>query len=185
MEFSMKNSPILATFIASLLLSTSASARQTEAWPYERLFQEADVVVIAVAIKSIPKAQSWPGPKFNAQLFRGVVTQFRVVSTAKGPPTKTIQLLHYKYADSTTPINDGPGLVTFLSGPISIDVHQYHDAEPQLPVLTQKRLSRSTAPEYLLFLKKGQDGFFEAVSGQLDPNFSVRALFNVEALQSE
>ena len=32
-------------------------------------------------------------------------------------------------------------------------------------------------PEYLLFLKKGKDGMYEPVSGQLDAALSVRTIF--------
>ncbi len=184
-EISLNGTATLVVLIAGLLLAPTASARKTEAWPYERLFQHADIVVIAVAITSAPNEQKWAEPIFAPQPFRGVTTQLRVVSTVKGSPSPTIKVLHYKYADSTPPVNDGPALISFITGPVSIDVQPLKRAETELKALSQKRLSQNSAPEYLLFLKKRQDGSFEAVSGQVDPSFSVRALFNVEAINNE
>ncbi|MGI9444282.1 MAG: hypothetical protein ACR2N1_17560 [Rubripirellula sp.] len=181
----MNGTATLVILIAGLLLAPTASARKTEAWPYERLFQHADIVVIAVATTSVPNEQKWVEPIFASQRFQGVTTQLRVVSTVKGSPSPTIKLLHYKYADSTPPVNDGPALISFFTGPVSIDVQPLKRAETELKALSHKRLSQNSAPEYLLFLKKRQDGSFEAVSGQVDPSFSVRALFNVEAINNE
>ena len=176
---------IPAILIAGLLLSTTTSARQLELWPYERLFQQADIVIIAGAINSVPNEQEWAEPLFDPQKFIGVESQLRVSSTLKGSPPNTIKVVHYKYADPNTPINDGPGLISFLSGPVSIDVHSLEAKERELKVLSQKRVSRNNTPEYLLFLKQRQDGSYQAVSGQVDPTFSVRAIFNVEALQNK
>jgi len=184
-EISLSRTATLVILIAGSLLATTASARQTEAWPYERLFQHADIVVIAVATTSVPNEQKWADPIFAPQRFRGVTTQLRVVSTVKGSPSQTIKVLHYKYAESTPPINDGPALISFFTGPVSIDVQPLKGSATELKALSQKRLSRNNAPEYLLFLKERQDGSFEAVSGQVDPTFSVRALFNVEAINNE
>jgi len=38
-------------------------------------------------------------------------------------------------------------------------------------------MSQTNGPEYLLFLKERKDGRYEAVSGQIDPEFFVRTLF--------
>jgi hypothetical protein len=79
--------------------------------------------------------------------------------------------------DHTRPYNDGPSLVSFFMKPISIDVMQ------QQRELKQKRQSVTSKPEYLLFLKKRKDGLYEAVSGQMDPGLSVRALFELRSLR--
>ena len=85
--------------------------------------------------------------------------------------------------DHTRPYNDGPSLVSFFMKPISIDVMQQHREEDEQRELKQKRQSVTSKPEYLLFLKKRKDGLYEAVSGQMDPGLSVRALFELRSLR--
>jgi hypothetical protein len=180
----MNNQVIRPIIIACVLFSNTASARKVEDWPYQRLFQQADIVVIAGAIDSVSHEENWTEPLFDPKQFKGVSTQLRVISTVKGTPTQIIKVLHYKYADSNMRINDGPGLISFLSRPVSINVHPLQDSEqnPKAPLI--RRVSGNPAPEYLLFLKKRQDGSYEAVSGQVDPTLSVRVLLDLEAIQN-
>ena len=72
--------------------------------------------------------------------------------------------------------NDGPGLVAFLKEPLKIEVKQNVKNRGKLYEQSQG-LRKISQPEYLLFLKKHKDGQYEPVSGQLDADFSVRALF--------
>ena len=180
----MNTTATLTILAGSLLCATTGAARQTEAWSYNRLFQQADVVVIASAGNTLPTKQKWAEPLFDPQQFRGVITHFRVASTLKGSPSQSIKIFHYAYANSQAPINDGPTLVSFISGPVSLDMKPLQQGITETKFLAKKRETRSNGPEYLLFLKKRQDGSFVAVSGQIDPSFSVRAIFNMDALQN-
>lgn len=179
----MRKSVIRGLIVANLLLASAASARQIENWSYERLFEEADVVIIAGAIKTVPTDATWTETLFDERLFAGVSTQLRVISTVKGAPPKTLNVIHYKLADPKTLINDGPAFVTFLTTPISLDVRHIKPTERNSLVPVQQRLSETSPPEYLLFLNKRSDGDYEAVSGQVDPAFSVRAMFDPTSLQ--
>ena len=179
----MRKSVIHGLIIANLLLASSASARQIENWSYERLFEEADVVLIARPVRTVPADVTWTETLFDKQLFAGVSTQLRVIATVKGATPKTLNVIHYKLVDPKTRINDGPAFVTFLTTPISLDVHHIKPTERNSLVPVQQRLSETSPPEYLLFLKQRSDGDYEAVSGQLDPAFSVRAMFDPTSIQ--
>ena len=72
--------------------------------------------------------------------------------------------------------NDGPRLVAFLKEPLKIEIEQNVKNRGKLHQRSQG-LRKISQPEYLLFLKKNKDGEYEPVSGQLDADFSVRALF--------
>ena len=61
----MRKSVIRGLIVANLLLASAASARQIENWSYERLFEEADVVIIAGAIKTVPTDATWTETLFE------------------------------------------------------------------------------------------------------------------------
>jgi len=178
----MNTTVIRVMLIGTLLLSSTADARRIEHWPYKRLFGQSDIVVIARAINSVPNERPWKEPLFDPGSFSGVITQFRVISTIKGSPSQTIGLLHYQYTTSNTPMNDGPNLLSFYSSPVSTNVQTVPARESEQKNLTEKRQTSGNIPEYLLFLRKNEDGTYEAVSGQVDPAFSVRALFAIPSI---
>ena len=175
---------IITTLVGTVLLPAPASARKIEAWSYDRLFREADVVLIAVAMNTVPTNHKWTEAIFDPQHFRGVITHFRVASIFKGSPPESIQVLHYAYANSGSLVNDGPGLVSFTSDSILLAIQPRKPKTKEPELLSKTRRSQNRAPEYLLFLKKRQDDTFAAVSGQVDPIFSVRAVLNVETLHT-
>ena len=172
-----------ATILGILLAPSTTWARKVEDWSYDRLFKEADLVVIAHALGFATSKQEWPGKVFEKDCFEGVETIFHASSVLKGEDSRCIHLVHFKYTDHTRPYNDGPSLVSFFMKPISIDVMQQHREEDEQRELKQKRQSVTSKPEYLLFLKKRKDGLYEAVSGQMDPGLSVRALFELRSLR--
>ena len=176
----MLNKLFHTAVITSLLFVSGVSARQVEDWPYERLFKEADVVVIASASRSIPNEQSWQEKHFDQKRFLGVETKLHVIASVKGRTAETINLQHFHYAPDASLLNDGPGLVTLLTGSVSV-VIQSTDSEPLQE--KAKGLSSSNVPQYLLFLKRFGDGQYAPVSGQLDADLSVRALFELRAFQ--
>jgi hypothetical protein len=80
----------------------------------------------------------------------GVETEFTILTVLKGDATlQKFVLHHYREAEPEQVSLNGPGLPSF---------------EPK----RQKAV--------LLFLKRAADGRYTAVSGQTDPDISVRAL---------
>jgi hypothetical protein len=153
----------LVTLFLAVLLGTcvpSASARLIENWPYEKLFKESDLVVIAKATESKDSGE-------KAKLgwdtdFIGVNTSFEVQSTLKGKADKKLTVLHFRVKEGVLLAN-GPLLVSFRDTAIEPDLK---NAKVALP-----------APEYMLFLKAAKDGRYEPVSGRIDPELSVREIF--------
>jgi hypothetical protein len=155
---------------ACLLLDPSAApARLVKKWSYDQLLKEADLVVVAVAVRTeqaedTPPTHRWP-LEFVAQN-----STFKVRGTLKGKAEgDQIQVLHFKFGgpkkgiDPKLPeagmIIDGPRLVAFRTEPVTIRAGKDTHVLP---------------PEYLLFLKRLKDGRYEPVTGQIDPALSVR-----------
>jgi len=147
---------------------SAAEARLTRKWNYDDLLKEADLVVLAEAVRTeraddTPPNHSWP-LELVAQN-----TTFKVHLILKGKAEgEQIKVLHFKFGElkkgldpKSSMIVDGPNLVAFRTGPVT--------AGPG----NSKRII-TPAPEYLLFLKKMKDGRYEPVSGHIDPVDSIR-----------
>ena len=172
----MKSSTFRFVVIAATLLvgPPTIMARLLPDWPYEKLLQEADLVVIAEAVKTQdakdkPPDQHWPY-EFVAQN-----TTFKVLGCVKGSDAGSeIKVLHFKFGElkkgvgpkspqaEANQIIDGPLLVAFRSD-WSTDTKGKKTDEPK--------------PHYLLFLKKLKDGRYEPICGQIDPALAVREMF--------
>ena len=175
----MKNR-IFAIAVAIVFgISAISSARQIEIFPYEKLLKEADLVVIARAVSTVPSEDKWEAAIFERDRFAGLETTFEVATVLKGKSADSFKLLHFQYKARAKPFNDGPAMVSFLTEPLSIDIRPTRkiDDEGLERLEPLKRKSSTSAPEYLLFLKRRADGRFEAVSGQVDPDSSVSTLF--------
>ena len=162
--------------VAFAMIVSEVSARKVEDWPYERLFKESDLVVIAHVQGWGVTKKEWNEKLFDKGRFEGVRTIFGANFVLKGDPPLCILLNHFRYKESAVRYNDGPGLVAFLKEPILIELKQAKGKKGKLRRQSQA-LRKISQPEYLLFLKKRKDGTYEPVSGQLDASFSVRALF--------
>jgi hypothetical protein len=148
----------------------STRARLLEAWPYDKLMKESNLVVIATATKTEaasdkPPDHGWPY-EFVAQN-----TTFKVTHALKGKlKDDPIKVLHFKFGElkkgidpknfEDTLIVDGPLLVTFLDKTVVGKINGQKSVKVQ--------------PEYMLFLKRLPDGRYEPVSGRVDPALSVR-----------
>ena len=172
-------SPSALVVMYSLLVSSMAFSRQVEDWPYERLFKESDLVVIAHVQGGGATKKEWPEKFFDKGRFEGVMTIFGAAFALKGDPPLCIWLNHFRYKEGVVRYNDGPGLVAFLKEPLQIEVKQNVKKKGKLHQ-QRRELRKISQPEYLLFLKKHKDGKYEPVSGQLDASFSVRAMFPPE-----
>jgi hypothetical protein len=153
----------LACAACFLVYPSAASARLVPRWTYDKLFKEADLVVIAVAVGTeqaddTPPEHSWP---------RELVAQnttLKVRGTLKGKAEgEQIKVLHFKFGEVKKGFEgrstyDGPRLVEFRT---------------PLTVGTGKEKRVVPASEYLLFLKKMKDGRYEPVSGHIDPSDSI------------
>lgn len=140
----------LAIVILTLVLVDTASARVMRMWSYTALVDAADVVAIVTPTKTRMRSEKAPLPDISNVTGTRVETEFTVLAVLKGKPTDPKKLLLHHYADTGTgPIGNGPMLVSF---------------EPKDKL------------QYLVFLKKGADGQYTAVTGQTDPYFSFEKL---------
>ena len=164
---------------ASFSLSSISSARKIEIWPYQELLKEADRVVIARAVSNLATDDKWNSDVFDSDRFTAMETTFELATVLKGKSGNSFKVLHFQQRNPSRPFEDGPRLVSFLVQPFSVGIRRSGETKEEGPKTLEptKRKSLMPAPEYLLFLKKRTDGLFEAVSGQVDPNSSVRTLF--------
>jgi hypothetical protein len=155
---------LAAVMVLVPLLASAAFGRLIEDWPYDRLFKEADLAVIATAHRTEGTSERLK-TDWKVDLL-GMSTSFKIQSTLKGKRVagETITVLHYRPPEGTDFVN-GPLLVT-----IRTEEPSAKDGEKR------ERLR----PEYLLFLRARPDGRFEPVSGQIDPALSVRELQSPE-----
>lgn len=169
----MRRSRFTPWLAVAVLLAAAgvAAARRLPEWPHDRLITEADLVVVAAAVKSEPTTDKWEGD--YAYELDGINTRFHVRAVLKGEaPKDGLTVLHYRQGrlkpgktekDQWYAAKSGPDLVTFPTEPTRAGAGVSEVAVP--------------APEYLLYLKKRADGRYEPVSGQFDPDLSVREMF--------
>ncbi len=177
--------PLIATFLSFVFTLSIGFARKVEEWSYERLFQEADLVMIG-SVEGWGSAKTqWSEKIFDKARFEAKKTAFHPRSLLKGEPAfPCTWVLHFSYKKGATPYEDGPNLVSFLKKPVMIEAKS--KKEGKVKELKPKRAGKSvvTPPEYLLFLKMGKDGMYEPVSGQLDAALSVRAIFPSDVIKA-
>jgi hypothetical protein len=150
----------LSSFVALGVLTPTLSARLLENWPYDRLFKEADLVVIARATSTEDCDDKTSDNPWKEE-FLGLNTAFSVETVLKGKcKGDKLTVLHFKVRDEVR-IANGPLLVSFRTKGTEI-------------VLKGGTKVGLGAPEYILFLKATKDGRFEPVSGRTDPRLSVK-----------
>ena len=173
----MKFRVFVTAIAASLSLSAISSARKIEIWPYEKLLKEADLVVIARAVSKVATDDRWDANVFDSDGFSGVETTFELAAVIKGKSANSFKVLHFQYKNPSRAFENGPGPVSFFTESLSVGIKRSGEIQEEPKTLEPaKSLSLKPAPEYLLFLIRRADGRFEAVSGQVDPNSSVRTL---------
>jgi hypothetical protein len=151
---------------ATLALVPLASARQVEDWPYERLFKEADLVVIATAKATEETHDPAPDNRWKSSLV-GQRTTFTVDAVLKGERAAggTLAVLHFKLKPGVL-TQDGPLLVAFRTKGLAVEGGGM-----------KKYKALLGTPQYLLFLKAADNGRFVPVSGQADPALSVKEVY--------
>ena len=178
----------MKSLIAATLFLFAVSlgfARKVEDWTYERLFKEADLVMIG-SVEGWGSAKTqWSEKIFDKARFEAKKTAFHPLSELKGEADfPCVWVLHFSYKKGATPYEDGPNLVSFLKKPVMIEVKSKEEGKAK--ELKPKRAGKSvdSPPEYLLFLKQRKDGMYEPVSGQLDAALSVRAIFPSDTIKA-
>src|SRR5262249_138293 len=78
---------LIWAFISVLVLPTPASARAVESWPYERLFKEADLIVIAEPVSTKTTDKTYSDNRWKAD-FPILHTTVTIASVLKGQPPK-------------------------------------------------------------------------------------------------
>jgi hypothetical protein len=147
--------------LSLIFLCTTVFAREHEFWSYDRLAKEADLIVIATPISTRDTAErtTLPGiERVDANKVRsaipaiGVETTFTTLAVLKGDAKIAKVVFHHLREAAPKLSLDGPGLVAFDS----------------------KEKKR-----FLLFLKREPDGRYAPLTGQTDPDGSVKVLGDV------
>jgi hypothetical protein len=157
----------LVLFATIAITATVCEARIHRSWSYQDLMKEADVVVIADAVLSKDTEQT---DDLGKDYLLQMETTLNVHAVLKGKIDKgTLKFVHFRYdPDWNSFIFNGPQLVGFQTEPV-VDA----DTADEEGKKQHLRISRH---HYLLFLKRRSDGRYEAVSGQMDPVYSVKLL---------
>jgi len=155
----MKTIKIVA--VALLIFSTTCSvhARIFTIWNYQKLYDEADLVIIAKPISTKDTAEKTTIPNIAPAIpVVGLSTEFKISVVMKGDKSlKNVTLHHYRLTDpKKSPLAfDGPALVSFDCGP-------------------KQRV------QFLMFLRLEKDGRYAPVSGQTDP--ALDAILKLDGL---
>lgn len=158
---------LLLIVTTSLVLSSGAnpSKRPRELWSVDKAFKNADVVLIAFATahRDARDGEAIP-PNGYEEYLSGVITTFEIMQTVKGNEIrKTVDLIHFKKTSEGERLSNGPCLVKFSVRPKPKD--------------DKLEIHIGKGPHwYMLFLKKRADGKYEPVSGQVDPDDSVKIM---------
>lgn len=138
----------LTITVSVLLVFTVApvlNARLREAWTFQRMFDKADLVVIARVIASKDNGEVMPFPDFPSLTVIEVLTEFETRIMIKGPKNLTkFRLRHYRYRSEEEAF-----------------------AVANNPQLT--KINPGEHPAFLLFLIKERDGRYVPFGGQTDP----------------
>jgi hypothetical protein len=165
--------------VFALCISIHANARVVPDWPYEKLMAKSDLVVIAEFMKNRDTPFDFAKDKDFAPWFcdpvagpiiRGKlaaqITTLKSLGTLKGKAKdEYIEVIHYRWTEHV-PIENGPGFIEF---PLCCTVTmETKDEEGRTSSYRTDKLY------FLLFLRMREDGLYEATSGQMDPDLSVR-----------
>lgn len=154
------------TVLAFAFFVASATARQIASWSYDRLFKEADVIVIASAQGTTASDDLPPDGRWKSALV-GQRTTFSVINTLKGHVDDgPITVVHFKLKDGVA-TEDGPLLVAFRTEEIKIEGCGKVKYDTTL-----------STPQYLLFLKRSASRRLEPLSGQIDALLSVKEIYS-------
>ncbi len=139
--------------LAVVALNLPAPGRGVRLWSNAELMKAADMVVIAmpVSTKTLDEFNLLGNSPFGSfHGFQGMETTFKVLDVFKGMPANDRIVLHY-YREDYSPA-DCPGFIRFKDG---------------------------ATKQYLLYLVKDGPNRYAPVTGQIDPEFSVKSPTNL------
>jgi hypothetical protein len=154
-------------------VSFSSTARIIDAWPYDKLVAESDVVAIVEPIENRPASDAFPDYSYghSAGDFVATNTQFRVATVFKGDlAAAEATVLHFGYSANVPTVN-GAHFVRFAIGPLQYEKRALREGKPTGGVTAFLQ-----QPMWLAFLKQRKDGRFEPVTGHYDAAMSFREL---------
>lgn len=159
----MKHTAIAVTtgFFLVHTLTSHLSARQVEFWPYERLRDAADLIVVAEPVESKDTGEIVHGSLWQVD-FVGVNTTLKVTGILKGRYLANEMVLYHLRLPEGLQLANGPFQAKLRTQPAV--------------KRTAGGSNKTVAPEYLLFLSKRKDGRFEPVSGPMESGYAVREL---------
>jgi hypothetical protein len=162
---------ILACLVSMMLANGRIVARPLVRLSYEDLLGRSDVVVVGRVQKTADDEKRRVDDALQSQRDNviPVLSTIRVEAVMKGRDVETtINIAHWRFKDGIV-VNNGPRLVKFMirgeKTGVSLSGRPVYAEEP---------------PSYLLFLKKSPEGLFIPVTGQFDPDDSVRRLAPAE-----
>jgi hypothetical protein len=156
---------VIFTLLLTFSLTPLAPARQVESWSYERLFKESDLVVIATAKVTADTNDAPPDNRWKSALV-GQQTTFAIDAVLKGnAPAGPLAVVHFKLKPGVV-TQDGPLLISFRRKGPAIEGGGKVKYNVQLGT-----------PQYLLFLKTADHDRFAPLSGQIDPQLSVKEIY--------
>ena len=168
-----KTDPEVETLIAKL-----DAIEDEKTWPYKKLNDRADVVVIGTFEKRVPieydLSNETEFSNRSATNLTALVSTFTLNAVLKGDiKNKSIDVIHLQWKKPIIDL-DGWSLYEFRSKqnvPSYVTVIKDGEATG-----FSSATVRTIKPEYLLFLKSRDDGRFEPVSGHRYTGYSVRVL---------
>jgi hypothetical protein len=145
-------------YILSLFVCTRGETRPIPSWPFDKLFKNADLVVVVKALAT----KDVDDPKPPKDYLVCTVTTFQVLQVVKGEfKDKELRILHFRLKEGRSVAN-GPSLVKFHTAPMEISGEGW--------------ATTASASEYMLFLKREKDESYDFVSGRIDAAFSVKQI---------
>lgn len=137
-------------------------------WPYERLLEDSDVIVIVTLDKTLadPDASkiSLEVDKKLEKYLSLAISRFDVKSCLKGEADGSLTLEHFRFrVGPHFNLGNGPRLVEFRSG---------------VQTFSGPGFAAALEPEYLLFLKKTASGNYRLTGPPEYMTLSVRILFS-------
>ena len=141
------------------MTTVRSQAREVDNPSYRELFSRAELVLVAKAVSTVDAAGKGAGADRNWHRV-AVLTTFDCIYVIKGKhQNKNLVLFHYRWRDDEwkMKVRNPPRYVRFDTGG-KLDE------------------SGSAQTAYMLFLKKGDDGRYECVTGPTDPVFSVKKI---------
>ena len=149
----------LMVFAAVVISTLQVSfALPPDTWSYERLREEADLVVVCTAVKSAPVLKQ---DEFHPKQLSMVKTLLNVQVALQGECREDqITLIHFRYREDSKGWENGPSVIKFVT----------------TPGIGAGKSAIALGTQYLLFLKKRSDGDYETASGHFYPEPSVARL---------